>query len=77
MTNKAKTISATEFKAKCLKLFDELGTEGIIIEKRGKAIAKVIPIGQNDNSGLIGSMKGKIKISGDIFSTGVNWDAES
>jgi antitoxin (DNA-binding transcriptional repressor) of toxin-antitoxin stability system len=77
MTNKAKTISATEFKAKCLKLFDELGAEGIIIEKRGKAIAKVIPIGQNDNSCLIGSMKGKIKISGDIFSTGVKWDAES
>lgn len=77
MKNKAKTISASEFKAKCLQIFDELGAEGIIIEKRGKPIAKVIPIGREDNSGLIGCMKGMIKIKGDIFSTGVKWDAES
>ena len=28
-----------------------------------------------DNSKLIGSMKGEIKILGDIFSTGEKWDA--
>ena len=75
--NKTKTISATEFKAKCLQIFDELGSDGIVVEKRGKPIAKVIPIGRDDNSGLIGSMKGKIKVSGDLFSTGVKWNAES
>ena len=77
MKNKAKTISASEFKAKCLQIFDELGAEGIVVEKRGKPIAKVTPIGTADNSGLIGSMKGLIKVSGDIFSTGVKWNAES
>lgn len=77
MGNKAKTISASEFKAKCLQIFDELGAEGIVIEKRGKPIAKVIPLAPADNSGLIGSMKGSITVSGDIFSTGVKWNAES
>ncbi|MEP6944345.1 MAG: type II toxin-antitoxin system prevent-host-death family antitoxin [Acidobacteriota bacterium] len=77
MKNKIVTISATEFKAKCLKIFDELGAEGIIVEKRGKPVAKVIPFVTEDNSGLIDSMKGAIKISGDIFSTGVKWNAES
>ena len=77
MKNKIKTISASEFKAKCLQIFDELGAEGIVVEKRGKPIAKVIPFGTTNNAGLIGSMKGAIKVSGDIFSTGVKWNAES
>ncbi|MBK8466410.1 MAG: type II toxin-antitoxin system Phd/YefM family antitoxin [Chloracidobacterium sp.] len=77
MKNKIKTISASEFKAKCLQIFDELGSEGIVVEKRGKPIAKVIPFGTADNSTLIGSMKGQITVSGDIFSTGVKWNAES
>ena len=77
MKNRIQTISVTEFKAKCLQIFDELGTEGIVIEKRGKPVAKVIPFGETDNSSLIGSMKGSIKVSGDIFSTGVKWNAES
>jgi antitoxin (DNA-binding transcriptional repressor) of toxin-antitoxin stability system len=76
MKHKTKTISASEFKAKCLQIFDELGAEGIIVEKRGKPVAKVIPIRPN-NSDWIGSMKGEIKILGDIMSTGIKWDAES
>ncbi len=76
MKTKTRTISATEFKAKCLKIFDELDGDGIVVEKRGKPVAKVIPIRPN-NSEWIGSMKGQIKIHGDIMSTGIKWDAES
>ena len=76
MKTKTRTISATEFKAKCLQIFDHLDAEGIVVEKRGKPIAKVTPIREN-NSDWIGSMKGKIKIHGDIMSTGIKWDAES
>ena len=77
MKNKVRTISASEFKATCLQIFDELEPEGIVIEKRGKPVAKVIPFGRADNSSLIGSMKGVIKVSGDLLSTGVKWNAES
>jgi antitoxin (DNA-binding transcriptional repressor) of toxin-antitoxin stability system len=76
MKKKTKTISASEFKAKCLQIFDHLGADGIIVEKRGKPVAKVIPIRSN-NSDWIGSMKGEIQVLGDIMSTGIKWDAES
>ena len=69
-------ISASKFKEQCLALLDELDSEGLVITKRGKPVAKVIPI-HASCSDLIGSMKGKIIVKGDIFSTGVKWDAES
>lgn len=76
MKTKPRTISATEFKAKCLQIFDHLGADGIIVEKRGKPVAKVVPINEDDFE-IFGSMKGSIKIHGDIMSTGIKWDAES
>ena len=76
MKTKTRTISATEFKAKCLHIFDHLDNNGIIVEKRGIPVAKITPIRTN-NSEWIGSMKGEIKILGDIMSTGIKWDAES
>ncbi len=77
MKTRVKTISASEFKAKCLQIFDELGSDGIVVEKRGKPVAKVIPYPQRDSSSLIGCMKDEITINGDILSTGIEWDAES
>ncbi|MGH7307673.1 MAG: type II toxin-antitoxin system Phd/YefM family antitoxin [Candidatus Rokuibacteriota bacterium] len=71
-----KTVPATRFKAQCLSLLDRVGPEGIVITKHGKPVAKLIPISV-DSAGLIGSLKGKLSIKGDIFSTGVRWDAES
>jgi antitoxin (DNA-binding transcriptional repressor) of toxin-antitoxin stability system len=71
------TINASEFKAKCLKLLEELPHEGLVILKRGKPIARVQPILAEDNSKLVGIMKGKIRIKGDILSTGVKWNAQS
>jgi antitoxin (DNA-binding transcriptional repressor) of toxin-antitoxin stability system len=76
MKTKTQTISATEFKAKCLKIFDNLGADGIIVEKRGKPVAKVLPI-RDDDFEIIGCMKDSLKIHGDILSTGIKWDAES
>ena len=72
-----KTMPAAEFKAKCLKILDELEAEGILITKRGRPVARVIPAVEADNKKLIGSMKGKIEIHGDLFSTGIKWNAES
>jgi len=71
-----KTIQASKFKEKCLSIIDNLSAEGIVITKHGKPVAKVIPY-KTACAELIGSMKGKIKIKGDILSTGVKWDAES
>lgn len=69
-------IPAAKFKAQCLALLEEVDPDGIIITKRGKPIAKLIPLG-TDAASLIGSLRGKLKIKGDIVSTGVRWNAES
>jgi prevent-host-death family protein len=71
-----RTIPATQFKQKVLQILDEVDHEGIIITKRGKPIAKLTPI-RGSFGELSGSMKGKIKVKGNILSTGIKWDAQS
>ncbi|MDL1872193.1 type II toxin-antitoxin system Phd/YefM family antitoxin [Deltaproteobacteria bacterium PRO3] len=70
------TIGSAKFKEQCLALLDRVGPEGIVITKHGKAVAKLVPISA-ESSGLIGSLKGKIKVKGDVMSTGASWNAES
>lgn len=70
-----KSITATEFKAKCLDILDHVPPEGLEITKRGKPVARLMPT-RVDNSDLIGLMP-HIKVNGDIFSTGIKWNAES
>lgn len=69
-------ISASKFKEQCLALLERVDPDGIVITKRGKPVAKLIPLG-TDAASLIGSLRGKIKIKGDILSTRVRWHAES
>jgi antitoxin (DNA-binding transcriptional repressor) of toxin-antitoxin stability system len=69
-------INASKFKEQCLALLDNLDPEGIVITKHGKAVARLIPAG-SDCASLIGSMKDKVKIHGNLLSTGIEWDAES
>ena len=71
-----RTVPAAKFKEQCLALLDRVDPEGIIITKHGRPVAKLVPF-QTDSTTLIGSFKGKIKIKGDILTTGVEWDAES
>jgi len=45
--------------------------DGIVITKHGKPVAKLIPF-PADSASLIGSLRGKLAISGDILSTGLD-----
>lgn len=69
------TIAATEFKQKCLAVLDRVGPEGILITKHGKPVAKLVPVASGSLD-LLGSLAGKIRIHGDILTTGLDWDAE-
>ena len=64
-----KTIAAGEFKARCLTLMDDVQRtrEPIIITKRGKAVAKLVPA-ESQKREFIGRLKGVIRIVGDIES---------
>ena len=71
-----KQIPAAKFKEQCLSLLDRVGPEGIVITKRGRPVAKLIPI-RTESANLIGLFKGKLKVKGNILSTGLRWDAQS
>lgn len=76
-----KKINASEFKAKCLALFDEVARtgEGITIVKHGKPIAQVLPLEEEKSHYPQYKLKGTIEIVGDILSPVLpaeEWDAE-
>jgi len=62
-------VAAAEFKANCLRLMDEVARQRrpIIITKRGKPVAKLVPVEQGPID-LFGYMAGTAKICGDIIS---------
>lgn len=71
-----KTIAAAKFKEQCLKVLEEVGPEGVLITKHGKPIARLMPIDE-PHGATIGRFKSKLRMHGDVLSTGVTWDAES
>ena len=64
-----RTIKASEFKAKCLKLMDEVAETGdeIIITKNGKPVSRLVPYREKPES-WFGRDRGKLKILDDIIS---------
>ena len=70
-----KHVAAAKFKEQCLTYLDQVDAEGIVITKRGKPVAKLIPIG-TESAQLIGSLSRKVRIKGDILSTRVDWHAQ-
>ena len=75
----SRTVKASEFKATCLKLMDEVAETGkeIVITKRGKPVAKLTSHQERPKT-LFGIDRGRLKITGDIISPiDVEWDAET
>ena len=71
-----RTIGAARFKAQCLALLDQLDADGLIVTKHGKPVARVLPYAQQE-ADLIGSLRHKVKVKGDILTTGLRWDADA
>ena len=67
--SETRTVKASEFKAKCLRLMDEVANGGgeIVITKKGKPVARLTPYQERPKS-LFGLDKGRMKITGDIVS---------
>ncbi|MGK2953044.1 MAG: type II toxin-antitoxin system Phd/YefM family antitoxin [Thiobacillus sp.] len=73
-------INAAEFKAKCLKLIDEVAAtqEPLIISKRGKPLVKLVPIENEVPASMFGYMKGTVTLHGSIVAPlGEAWSAET
>ncbi len=70
-----KNIAAGKFKARCLSVMDDVNATGepVIITKRGRPVAKVVPVSSKKQD-LFGFMAGEFKIIGDIESPVVPLD---
>ncbi len=72
------TITASEFKAKCLHLMDEVNRTGeeITITKNGKPVSVLKPYSALPKT-LFGLHKGKVQSKDDLISpVDMDWDAD-
>jgi prevent-host-death family protein len=70
-------IKASEFKAKCLALMDEVAHTGasIVITKNGKPVAELVPHRARKRSAR-GVLKNELVVTGDIISPiDIEWEA--
>jgi len=73
------TIAVGEFKAKCLKIMEEVRTtrSPVTITKRGKPVAVLTPYPEETPAPLFGRMKGRVKMTDALIEpTGLSWEAE-
>ena len=71
-----KKIGAAQFKARCLALLDDVGPDGLLITKHGKPVAMLMPA-VSDSSALVGCLKDRIRVAGNLLSTGARWRARA
>ena len=73
----SRMIKASEFKAKCLAIMDEVERtgEGVVITKNGKPVAELVPH-RASRPNALGLLKDRLFITGDIISPiDVGWEA--
>lgn len=68
-------IKASEFKARCLALLDEVAQShtSLVVTKHGKPVARLVPL--DEASPTLGSVTLLTEDDADYFSTGERWDA--
>ena len=71
-----KSMAAGKFKDVCLKTLDDVARTKapVVITKRGRPVAKLVPYVTPTRAGLAGSI---LKETGDVFGTGEKWDADA
>ena len=76
-----KTIGASEFKAKCLAILDEVSRSGevVTILKRGRPVAQLVPPAPHDTGVAQDRLRGTVEILGDVVEPALDaeaWEAE-
>lgn len=73
----SRIIKASEFKAKCLKLMDEVAATGetITVTKNGRAVAELRSV-ERPKRGFFGRDRGKIVIHGDLDDFEMDWEMQ-
>jgi prevent-host-death family protein len=74
-------LSATEFKAKCLAILDEVARTGesVVIRKRGRPVAQLVPATGDEAGFPQQHLLGTVRIVGDLMASPLPsdaWEAE-
>lgn len=70
----SQVVTATEFKAKCLSLLDEIDKNGgtITVTKRGQPVATVGPVKKRKFRTSRGILRGKVPVSDELLNAGMS-----
>ena len=73
----SRIVKASEFKAKCLKLMDEVAATGdtITVTKNGRPVVEVRAI-ERPRKSLYGRNRGRIQIVGDLDDYEMEWEMQ-
>jgi prevent-host-death family protein len=77
-----KTVAATQFKAECLRLTDEMSRDRqpVTITKRGRAVAVLAPMDAAPPGAIIGALRGSVQRFDDPFDPVLgpeDWNAQA
>lgn len=75
MSTSDRSIPASTFKAKCLALLDRVAETGdpLVVTKRGRPVARVVPMPSRQS----GSLRGSVTVRGDIVGPILDsWDLD-
>jgi prevent-host-death family protein len=70
-----RTVSASQFKTRCLAMLDEVAATGeeIVVTKRGRAVARVLAAGEP--AGLLGSVSFNVSDEDLTKPLDIEWDS--
>lgn len=59
MATPRRTMSASDLKARCLRVLDEVAGSGVevLVTKRGTPVARVVPLPDSEPPSLVGSVR--------------------
>jgi prevent-host-death family protein len=77
-----KTVSATQFKAECLRVIDQVNKDHqpVTITRRGQPVAVLTPIETGVPASIIGALRGSVLRYDDPFAPAIeadDWNAAS
>jgi prevent-host-death family protein len=80
MSKAERTVPAAIFKAKCLALLGEVAAsrQPLVVTKRGRAVARLVPVEAGLSRSIFGAAAGSILYLApdeELFSTGAEWNA--
>ncbi len=73
------TLPIGELKTHCYKILEQAqkNNQSLLITKRGRVIAKIFPVNENDCESILGIMQGQAQLKIERVYPGLEWETQS